>query len=443
MGRRPVTGQSPRWRATARLLRRAGFGATGPEIDAVARQDLAQYLDAVLALDPDRDPGALSTPRPAPVPPTAPADDASARALEAFTGTLADQMHDLTAWWVRRMVTVREPIHEKLTLLWHNHFATSALKVPVAEWMGAQNQTLRTLKLGDFRTLAVAMLSDTAMLYWLDGVGNSAAKPNENLSREFMELFTLGHANGYTEADVREGARALTGWYIGRGGRATMVWGQHDSTVKTVLGRTGNFSHDEFCDVVLSQPQSAAFVAGRLWRQLASDNPASPAVLNRLVAAYGPRRDLRALTKAILLDPEFSASSGTVVSTPVEWMVGVMRSLKVPVHDPQLMDATLVALTVMRQRPFYPPDVNGWPHGQAWLSTISTAARVWAAEKFSGLGDVSIVDEAALTDRLDAAGYLIGVGAWTDRTAAALKDVADDPRRLVAAAVNSPEYLTA
>jgi uncharacterized protein (DUF1800 family) len=438
-----VTGQSPRWQATARLLRRTGFGATGTQIDAVARQDPSTYLDTVLALDPDRDPGAQATPRPTPVSPDPPAEDASASALDAFTGTLADQMHDLTIWWVQRMVSVQEPIHEKLTLLWHNHFATSAQKVPVAEWMGAQNQTLRTHKLGDFRTLAVAMLSDAAMLYWLDGVGNSAAKPNENLSREFMELFTLGHANGYTEVDVREGARALTGWYIGRGGRAALASNQHDSTVKTVLGRSGNFGHDGFCDVVLSQPQSAAYVAGRLWRQLASDDPAAPDVLNRLVAAYGPRRDLKALTKAILLDPAFATSAGSVVSTPIEWMVGVMRSLRVPMNDPQLMDATLVALTVMRQRPFYPPDVNGWPQGHAWLSTISTAARVWAAEKFSELGDVSTVDEAARTDRLDAAGYLIGVGAWTDRTAAALKDVADDPRRLVAAAVNSPEYLTA
>jgi uncharacterized protein (DUF1800 family) len=258
-----------------------------------------------------------------------------------------------------------------------------------------------------------------------------------------MELFTLGHANGYTETDVREGARSLTGWYIGQDGRATLAPNLRDSTVKTVLGRTGALGHTEFCDVVLSQPQSAAFVAGRLWRQLASDDPPTPAVLNRLVSAYGPRRDLKALTKAILVDPEFAAASGTVVATPVEWMVGVMRSLRVPLTDPRLMDATLIALTVMRQRPFYPPDVNGWPYGPAWLSTISTAARVWAAEKFTGLGDLSIVDEAGRPDRLDATGYLIGVGAWTDRTAAALRDVADDPRRLVAAAVNTPEYLTA
>jgi uncharacterized protein (DUF1800 family) len=97
----------------------------------------------------------------------------------------------------------------------------------------------------------------------------------------------------------------------------------------------------------------------------------------------------------------------------------------------------------MQQRPFYPPDVNGWPHGQAWLSTTSTTARVWAAEKFAALGDLSTVEDAAKDDRMDATGYLIGVGGWTDRSAAALKGLVDDPKRLVAAALNTPEYLTA
>jgi uncharacterized protein (DUF1800 family) len=443
MGWQPVSGQSPRWQATARLLRRAGFGATGPQIDGVASQDWSVYLDTVLGLDADRDPGALATPRPTPVTPATPGTGVRATELDAFTTELAQQMHELTAWWVRRMVAVQEPIHEKLTLLWHNHFATSAQKVPVAEWMGLQNQKLRTLKLGDFRTLAVTMLSDAAMLYWLDGISNSAQKNNENLSREFMELFTLGHGNGYTEVDVREGARALTGWVIGHGGQTAMDFGQHDSNVKTILGTTGNFDHTEFCDVVLSQSQSAPFVAGKFWQQLASDEAPSPAALGRLVAAYGPRRDLKALTKAILLDPEFTARPGTMVNTPIEWMVGVIRALRVNIDGAELLDAILVALTVMRQRPFYPPDVNGWPHGHAWLSTTSTAARVWAAEKFSSLGDLSTIEDAARGDRIDATGYLIGIGDWTDRSVAGLKDLVDDPKRLVAAAVNTPEYVTA
>ena len=194
-------------------------GATGPQIDAVVNQDWSAYLDEALDLDPDTDPGALATPRPMPVSPAVPADGAGDAALQEFTRTLFDQMTDLTSWWVRRMAAVHEPVHEKLTLLWHNHFATSAQKVPAAEWMGKQNQKLRTLKLGDFHTLAYAMLTDSAMLFWLDGVRNSAGAANENLSREFMELFTLGHGNGHTEEDVRQGARALTGWFIAQRAR--------------------------------------------------------------------------------------------------------------------------------------------------------------------------------------------------------------------------------
>jgi uncharacterized protein (DUF1800 family) len=437
-----LSSQSPRWIATARLLRRAGFGATGPQIDAVANQDWSVYLDQALGSDPDADPGAVVTPRPMPITPDMPDDNAGDAAFQDFSHTLSDQMTELTSWWVRRMTAVNEPIHEKLTLLWHNHFATSAQKVPAAEWMGHQNQKLRTLKLGDFRTLAYAMLTDAAMLFWLDGVRNSAGAANENLSREFMELFTLGHGNGYTEQDVREGARALTGWFIGHGGQADLAPGQHDISTKTVMGVTGDLDEANFCDIVLGQPHSAPFVASKLWRMIASDTDPSPATLGRLVSAYGPGRDLKSLTKAILLDPEFADRAGTVVNTPIEWLIGVVRALKAPIDDPDLLEAIVVALTVMGQRPFYPPNVGGWPSGQAWLSTSSISARAWAADKFTHSGDLSLVEQAAPEDRIDAAGYLIGIGAWTDRTAAALKPLANEPRQLVAAAVNTPEYLT-
>jgi uncharacterized protein (DUF1800 family) len=437
-----VSSQSPRWLAAARLLRRAGFGATGPQIDAVTNQDWSVYLDRVLNVDPDADPGAVATPRPMPETPAPPEHTAGEAAIQEFGRTMSDQMSDLTSWWVRRMAAVQEPIHEKLTLVWHNHFATSAQKVPAAEWMGHQNQKLRTLKLGDFRTLAYAMLTDAAMLFWLDGVRNSAGAANENLSREFMELFTLGHGNGYTETDVREGARALTGWFIGHGAQADIAVAHHDNTPKTVMGVTGDLDEGDFCDIVLNRPNSAGFVASKLWRMLASDTDPSTATLDRLVSAYGPGRDLKALTKAILIDPEFGDRAGTVVNTPVEWLIGVVRALKAPIDDAELLEAIVVALTVMGQRPFYPPNVGGWPSGQAWLSTSSISARAWAADKFTKSGDLSTVEEAAPNDRIDAAGYLIGIGAWTDRTTAALKPLIDQPRQLVAAAVTTPEYLT-
>lgn len=433
--------QSSRWVATARLLRRTGFGTTGPAVDALAGQDWGQYLDSVLGADPEADPGAQATPMPAfPDVPKYPGQNASGAAKDEWNQLVDGQMMDLTRWWLRRMVTVREPVHEKLTLLWHNHFATSALKTRFATYMGAQNQKLRTLKLGDFRTLGYAMLTDAAMLSWLDGKDNVAGSPNENLSREFMELFALGHGNGYTESDVREGARALTGWVSDLKGQTSVRPARHDGGEKTVLGVTGDLGAPEFCDAVLSQPGSAQYISTRLWRQLASDADPSGETSGRLVAAYGPNRDLKALTKAILMDPAFS--SGSSVTMPAEWLIGVIRTLRVPVDSPEMAYAIDGILTGLGQKPFYPPDVSGWPHGRVWVSTASTAGQVWAASELAKRGDLSIVESAGANDRVDAAGYLIGVGAWSDRSAAALQAFVKSPPQLFTAAVNTPEYLT-
>jgi uncharacterized protein (DUF1800 family) len=435
--------QSPQWIATARVLRRAGFGATGPQIDAAAGQDMWSYLDHALGSDPDADPGAIATPMPRAAPPgPRPGRQATKAARQQYNRQLNTQMSELSGWWLRRMVAVEQPIHEKLTLLWHNHFATSARKVRLAAYMGAQNQKLRTLKLGDFRTLAYAMLTDAAMLRWLDGQQNTARAANENLAREFMELFALGHGNGYTEADVREGARALTGWVIGNTGQTTLVAKRHDTTAKTVLGVTGDFNAAELCDIVLAQPNSASYVAGRLWQQLASDTAPSAQALERLVGAYGPNRDLRALTKAILTDPEFSAGTATVVNTPAEWLIGVIRTVEAPVDTRERLAHLSATLKALGQQPFYPPNVGGWPRGQAWLSTASAGLRLRAATQLAHAGDLSTIEGAAAGDRIDATGYLIGVGAWSDRSAAALKPLQARPQLLLAAAVNTPEYLT-
>lgn len=424
------------------MLRRAGFGASGPQVDTVVNQDWSTYLDSALAADPEADPGAVATPMPTPVTPPLPGENISKQEQTAFAQTLFEQMQELSAWWMRRMAAVQQPLHEKLTMVWHNHFATSAEKVLAAELMAIQNQKLRTLHGGDFQTFAHAMLTDGAMQLWLDGNSNTKAAPNENLSREFMELFTLGHNNGYTEVDVREGARALTGWMAGPNGQTAISTDNHDSGPKTILGATGNFDESDFCRIAVSHPTSPQFIATTMWHSLASDDPPSSATLDRLIGAYGPNRDLHALTKAVFLDPEFAGAAGSVVNTPVEWLVGLIRSLGVPLDKTDTLMACNMVLTVMGQRPFYPPDVGGWPRGAVWLSSTSVAARVWATDQLMPLGNISTVTDASTNDRVDAAGYLIGVGHWSDSTAAALKTLADDPKRLVAAALNAPEYLT-
>jgi uncharacterized protein (DUF1800 family) len=438
-----MAGQSDGWITTARVLRRTGFGTTGAQVDAVAGQNWSKYVDAALAADPDADPGAVATPMPTPPALRGPGKGASVADRKEFNQQLAGQMTELSDWWVRRMVAVRQPIHEKLTLLWHNHFATSAQKVRSASDMAAQNRKLRSLSLGDFRTLAYAMLTDAAMMHWLDAQTSTAKAPNENLAREFMELFTLGHGNGYTEDDVRQGARALTGWVIRPAtGQTTMVPRRHDQAAKTIFGVTRNFDAGGFCDAVLAQPKSPQYVAGRLWQQLASDTPPSSQALDRLVTAYGPGRNLRALTHAILTDDEFVGSRAAIVNTPVEWLVGVVRTLGVSVDAPARLKMVNSTLHALGQRPFYPPDVGGWPHGRVWMSTASADIRMRAASQLARAGDLSTVEDAAANDRIDAVGYLIGVGAWSDRTVKALEPLVSRPVQLVSAAVNTPEYLT-
>jgi uncharacterized protein (DUF1800 family) len=437
-----MAGQSDGWITTARVLRRTGFGVTGTQVDAVAAQNWSKYVDDALGADPEADPGARATPMPSLAAPRGPGKGASPAARKEFNRQLSGQMAELSQWWFRRMVAVQQPVHEKLTLLWHNHFATSAQKVRFASYMAAQNQKLRSLSLGDFHSLAYAMLTDAAMMHWLDAQTNTAKAPNENLAREFMELFTLGHGNGYTEDDVRQGARALTGWVIRPTGQTMVAPKRHDRTAKTIFGITGNFDAAGFCDAVLAQPKSPQYVAGRLWQQLASDTQPSPQALDRFVTAYGPHRDLRALTRAILTDDEFIKSRAAIVNTPVEWLVGVIRTLRVPVDSPARLKMVNTTLRALGQRPFYPPDVGGWPHGRVWMSTASADVRMRAASQLARAGDVSSVEDAAVDDRIDAIGYLIGVGAWSDRTVEALNPLVRKPAQLVAAAVNTPEYLT-
>ena len=220
------------WESAARLVRRTGFGASGADVDAAVRMGTARYVSSVLAADPAADPGARATPPPQFTPIDYVGAGAGKAAKKQLNKQRKDQLRAMTAWWVRRMVAVQTPFGEKLTFHWHNHFATSAKKVKDPGLMLEQNAKLRTLGRGDFHALAYAMLTDAAMLRWLDGQQNTSKAPNENLSREFMELFTLGHGDAYTETDVREGARALTGWRASSGGSTEFRTDLHDNRVE-------------------------------------------------------------------------------------------------------------------------------------------------------------------------------------------------------------------
>ncbi|WP_460359529.1 DUF1800 family protein [Mycobacterium sp. ZZG] len=218
---------------------------------------------------------------------------------------------------------------------------------------------------------------------------------------------------------------------------------RRDTGAKKVLGVVGDLDADGFCDAVLSHPNSARFIAGRLWQQLAADSHLPPkATMDRLLRAYGPDMNLGALTKAVLTDPHFHKPSSTVIIGPVEWLIGLHRTVRVPIDTEKKVKRTVSVLKSLGQLPFYPPSVGGWPGGQTWLSAAAAGIRLrTAARVIDDDGDISVVAEAGTSDRLDAVGYLLGVGHWSNSTAKALKPLSKDPSSLVAAAVNSPEYL--
>lgn len=429
------------WAAAARLVRRTGFGATGQQVDAVVSVGSAAYLREALTGDPAADQGvaALRTPDFQVLPPRGQNTDAAAK--KARRKQERDQLQQLTGWWLRRMVMAQQPLPEKLTFIWHNHFATAATKVRSAALMLGQNQTLRSEGRGNFRMLALAMLTDPAMLFWLDGQKNVTGSPNENLSREFMELFALGHGSGYTEQDVKDGARALTGWSINRTGTATLVQARHDSAAKTVLGVTGDLDATAFCDAVLAQPAVAEHVVARTWGQLGSDEQLPAASLTGLAIGFRSSWDISAMLTAMMLSDDFTAALGRVVINPVDWLVGAVRALQVPLDD-ATVKRLLVVLKGLGQVPFYPPSVGGWPCGQAWLSTAAADIRFATAAALVKTANLDAISGTAQAGRVDAVGYLLGIGRWSGRSRGTLQNAAADPRRLVAVALNTSEYLT-
>jgi tetratricopeptide (TPR) repeat protein len=198
------------------------------------------------------------------------------------------------------MATAAAPLPERMTWFWHGHFATSYRGVGSAPLLLQQNQTQRRLALGNFGDLARAMAVDPAMLVWLNGNSNRKGKPNENLAREFMELFTLG-VGGYAEDDVREAARALTGWRVQfASGTAVRVDRDHDAGPETILGSTMAFDADSLSRFLVARPAPAEFIALRMWRRFVGENPPDGGTLSMLVKAYGPDRDIAGLVRAVV-----------------------------------------------------------------------------------------------------------------------------------------------
>jgi uncharacterized protein (DUF1800 family) len=288
-----------------------------------------------------------------------------------------DQTRDLQQMrgqWLERMVKGPRPLQEKLTLFWHGHFATSAVKVRDAYYMWAQIDTFRRMASGQWLALLEAVATDPAMLIWLDQAQSRQEHPNENFARECMELFTLGEGH-FTEKDVTEAARAMTGWSLDRVQEEYHYRPRmHDGGVKTVLGQTGHFDGRAVLEIIVAQPQAARFIAGKVWKFFASDN-CEPALLDALADVFRSNdNQFKPLLRAMFRSEEFYADSvvGAQVKSPVQWLVGAIRLLERPMPPPIVSSEMIKTLG---QDLLLPPNVKGWDGGLSWITTNTLLAR--------------------------------------------------------------------
>ena len=269
-------------------------------------------------------------------------------------------------WWANRMLHTRRPLVEKMALFWHGHFATHEDKVRDHRKMLQQVELFQRLGLSNFRELMIAVAQDPAMLAFLDAGVNVKGAPNENFAREILEMFTMGVGH-YSEPDIRESARAFTGWNA-RGTRFVVNTEQHDDGVKTVFGREGRFDGVQLIDLILAQPATADYIAGRIYRFFVRDD-ISPQTLQRLGAVLRDNHyELAPLLETIFLSRDFysAASVGTRIKSPVDLLVSTYRKLGLR-EVPGLPDFNEVT-RALGQHLLHPPTVAGWAQGRAWIT---------------------------------------------------------------------------
>jgi len=411
------------------LLNRTGFGASDAEVSAFAPLEREAAVERLLA-------GARTE---AVHKPPAFVDDPftpfyklkalPAEERMAFQRKRVQEGVELRGWWLREMLDTPSPLTERMTLFWHNHFATSQQKVRSAQLMYRQNVLLRREALGNFASLLHAIGKDPAMLVWLDNAGNRRQAPNENFAREVMELFTLGEGQ-YGEADVKEAARAFTGWSLEReSGSYLFRPAFPDFGEKTVLGRSGRFDGDDVIDILLARPETARFVVAKLWREFISPDP-DPATVARWASAFRDSRyEVKPLMRAMLTSDAFwsKANRGSLVKSPVVLVVGTLRTFDIHPFD---LRPAVFACAALGQNPMSPPNVKGWPGGDAWITSATLLSRKqWIDRVFRGADPPPMMRAAA--DASPAAGAAApGEGRYRRMLERGMADYAFDPSKL-------------
>jgi uncharacterized protein (DUF1800 family) len=347
----------------AHFFRRASFGATLAELNGSTKTNelLSQWLQTQPAVN---------------VPGLGAIVQGKGRGKQAL------QFGD---WLLTQMVSAPNPLHERVTNFWRDHFVVAIKKIRFPQLLTDYETRLRTHALGDFQELLWSVTTSPAMLAYLDNAQNRNDKINENYSREVMELFTIGRGN-YSEKDIQEGARALTGWTIKpdrQAGTAAAIFlpRRHDSGVKTFLGQRGNFKAEDIVEILANHPSTAKAISYKLWSTFAYPNP-EPAIVQRLAQVYKTKnRSIKAIVEAIFTSPEFYSARAyrSHLKNPMYFMVGSIRQLQIQTDPIKVM----ASLRSMGQVPYNAPTVKGWPQDSGWLTAPSLLTRLNLAQQLT------------------------------------------------------------
>lgn len=406
----------------AHLLRRTSFGATEAQIKALIGQT-PQAAAATLLTFPTT---TLATPF---------------KPLEAVSFGAANKL--MQAGWLREMVLTPYPLRERLTLIWSNHFVIGTDKVKNVSALQGYLAVLRSHALSNFTDLTLAAVKTPAVMRYLDNDQNKKGKPNENLGRELLELYTAGIGN-YSEADVKEGARALTGWtFDGKRGNKdfadpqtfTFNAKQHDNGSKSYLGQTGNFGGDDIVRLAAGHPSTAERVAFKLWRSFVSDTPdaAGQAKLTETYRQFGG--DLRQTLQVLLSSKEFYASRSSIIRSPAEFVVGALRSAGRSDLDEKTYLNLSGTLARLGQDLLHPPTVKGWDGGREWINDSTLLLRMQVAAAMT-LGNQKDKAQAKMADTVPEPSALALLG--SEKMPSALAKLPNAQRTYLM--LVSPEY---
>lgn len=290
------------------------------------------------------------------------------------------QNEELNLNFLDKMVNSKEQMREKMAFFWHGHFAS---RVVNPKFNRQILNVIRKNALGNFKDLLFEVSQAPAMLNFLNNQQNKKDHPNENFAREVMELFTMGRGN-YTEKDIREGARAFTGWGSDKEGNFKERKNLHDEGSKTFLGKTGNFTGTDVLNIILEQKATAKFITTKIYKFFVNENVDENVVKSLSESFYQSGYDIKKLLMDIFSSSWFydKKNIGSRIKSPIELMAGMMRSLPMTIQNPENL---IVYQKLLGQMLLYPPNVSGWPNGKSWIDSSTLMLRLQIPQIWSGL----------------------------------------------------------